>query len=721
MADLAANPVQSVQPAVALWRSIKQIDKAKINNWWMALRNSLAVSLPLLMGIEMGNPLGGVAVAIGALNVSYSDGYDPYSERAKRMLLWSFLSAVAVFIGSLGGRFYFSAMLTVAAWAFAAGMMLALNPRMGDLGLNTLVTVIVFSARGSATPVGAFYSGLLVLGGGLVQTVLALLFWPLRRNKPQLEAIGQAYCKLAQEVDPDPQTPQFVAIRTISSQEQETISALGRDHSIEGERFRLLYDQTDRVRLSLYLLTRLRDELGEGDTQRSELEGDAADELDQFLKGASKLLAAISDVLRKGASEEDFEALRKPLRELVERAITRRNKSELRLGDKIAAALDVAVGQLRMVAYLTANTTEKGEKAFLRSAQAKPWKLQTTNWRATMKANMTWSSPVFRHALRLCICVMVAEAIGRSISWQRAYWLPMTVAVVLKPDFGTTFSRGSLRLAGTIVGLILSTFLYHSVPQSGWSQLLLVGVFTFVLRYLGPANYGVFTLAISGLIVFLLAATGVAPGGVILARGLNTIAGGLLALLAYAVWPTWERTTIADSLAEMIEAVRAYFRGVADELDRKESDREVLDQERNRWRLKRSAAEAGVDRVTSEPGSSQVKIVCLNSIMASSRVLVNNIMGLEAGFTNSAPATAPETFRRFANDVEITLYQLAAALRGSSFATKNLPRLREDHRHLLESRDAFSPADEYILIETDRLTVGLNTLREQVERYLLDC
>ena len=45
-------------------------------------------------------------------------------------------------------------------------------------------------------------------------------------------------------------------------------SALGNDHTMEGDRFRLLFDQVDRLRLSAYLLVRLRDQLGERDDQR---------------------------------------------------------------------------------------------------------------------------------------------------------------------------------------------------------------------------------------------------------------------------------------------------------------------------------------------------------------------------------------------------------------------------------------------------------------------
>jgi uncharacterized membrane protein YccC len=403
---------------------------------------------------------------------------------------------------------------------------------------------------------------------------------------------------------------------------------------------------------------------------------------------------------------------------LVDRAQARKHEPALKLGEKIAAALDVVVGQLRLVVQLASNSTEQGETEFLESAQAKPWKLRTTHWRATMRANLNWNSPVFRHALRLSLCVALADGIQRGISWQRAYWIPMTVAVVLKPDFTTTFSRGTLRLLGTVGGVLVATIVYIALPQSGWTQLLMVGVYAFFLRYLGPANYGVFTVAISGLIVFLLAATGVSPGEVIVARTLNTIAGGLLALAAYAVWPTWEKNTISDSFADMLDAVRLYFRAVSEQFQHPEAS---ADQERNHWRLKRTEAEASADRVAAEPGTSRAKIDCLSSILASSHALVHAVMGLEAGLVQSVPKTPPQAFQTFAKDVDFTLYFLANALRGSAFANKTLPQLREDHRRLLESRDAFSSVDEYVLIETDRLTVSLNTLREQVARYVSGC
>jgi uncharacterized membrane protein YccC len=272
-----------------------------------------------------------------------------------------------------------------------------------------------------------------------------------------------------------------------------------------------------------------------------------------------------------------------------------------------------------------------------------------------------------------------------------------------------------LRLLGTFGGLLLATTLFHLLPVSAITQLLLVGAFSFCLRYWGPANYGIFTLAVSGLVVFLIAAAGNSPEGVVAARALNTLAGGLLALVAYVLWPTWERTQVADGFAEMIEASRLYLQGVFKEFEVGERS---LEQERREWRRARSNVEASVDRVIAEPGITALKRDTLLSMLASSRALMLAVVGLGAGMGDKQTQTTPAALRTFAHDVDFTLYFLASALRGSKPASDGLPQLREDHRKLVEARGSFAQDDDFILAETDRLTVSLNTLREQVMRYV---
>ena len=135
----------------------------------------------------------------------------------------------------------------------------------------------------------------------------------------------------------------------------------------------------------------------------------------------------------------------------------------------------------------------------------------------------------------------------------------------LRPDFTTTISRGVLRLGGTFAGLLLAT-LFIICFLTPRSRNLSWWVFLRIACEAGPANYGMFSVAVSGLIVFLIAMTGVSPGEVI-GRARNRTRGRrVLALVAYALWPTWERTQVSDVMAEMIDRTRDYFRAVTMQL-----------------------------------------------------------------------------------------------------------------------------------------------------------
>ncbi len=718
--SMAINPntnVPAVSWPLAFWRILKRLDKSKLNSAGMALRNSLAVALPLSIGIATGHPLIGIAISTGALNVAYSDGRDPYAHRARRMLTWSVLGAVAVFLGSVTGNYHLLAILLATAWALAAGLLVSISSRAADLGLNTLVAVIVYGARGAMSPKGALYAGLLVLGGGLLQTALALLSWPVRRYKPERRAIGGVYLELATQAGQATQDILSAPLKQPSAEVQDTLSALGRDHSTEGERFRLLFDQADRLRFSIYGVSRLRAGLEHEKSGRTTPESDGVEALDQMLRIARELLRSIGNsLLNDDPSAIDPEVL-KQLKQLLKRVQSSAGVLSSTFAREFAPAADVLAGQLRVTAQLTEHMTTSGAEDFARRESATPLKLQLSSWLETLRANLDIHSPPFRHAIRLALCVAMGDAIGRSINTGRNYWLAMTVAVVLKPDFATTISRGVLRLCGTFCGLLLATALFHFLPHSAVTQLVLVGVFMFFMRYVGPANYGIFSITISGLIVFLIAATGVEPSEVVFERAVNTAAGGIFALIAYAAWPTWERSQVSDVMAEMIDRTRDYFRAVVKRFESEdEFVKAALDKTRDAWRQARSNAEASVDRLAAEPGTDSARLDCLTSMLASSHAFVRVTMELEAGVIQTGVRTLPGAFQAFAHDVEFTLYFLAAALRGSEAATETLPRLREDHRRLVEACNESSAIDEYVLIETDRLTVSLNTLREQVMR-----
>ncbi len=697
---MALIPERHVQSA--LWLTVVRLDRSKFNTL-IAFRNALAIALPLAVGTALHAPLIAVAITTGALNVAFSDGYDPYPQRARRMLSWSALGGVAVFIGAATGGANVTATMVAAVWAFIAGMLMAVGSRAGDLGLNTLVTVIVFASR-PMTVESACYAGLLVFGGGVLQTSFALLLWPVRRWRPEQESVGQAYLELARAVHPDADRETAAFLHTPAAAVQDTLDALGRDHTVEGERYRLLFDQANRIRVSAFAL---RHAMGNGG--EAEVDSHAR----RLLALASQVVNELGQCIAAGTAMLTVSLLLGQVNQTAQAA------RQSGAPERLRSAMEALSGQLRVVTQLAARTVSEGMPKLAGREVAAAWSLPISSWIETLRANLDFSSTFFRHAVRLAVCVAAGDAIGRSVDWRRTYWIPMTVAVILKPDFGSTFSRGALRLLGTFSGLVLATVLYHVMPATPWTQLLLVGAFALLLRSIGPANYGVFSATVAGLVVFLIAATGVAPIETVTARGINTAAGGILALAAYAVWPTWERGQIRQTMAEMLDRCRDYFHAVARRLEREDEQLETaLEDSRLNWRLARSNAEASVDRLNGEPGATPEQLALLNSMLASSHGVAYSVMVLEAELRHVAPAAPDGASLAFLHDAEFTLYFLAAALRGAPSALEGLPDLRRSYRRLAEEREGLAPGYDFLAEETDRLTVSLNTLREQVERLV---
>jgi uncharacterized membrane protein YccC len=169
-------------------------------------------------------------------------------------------------------------------------------------------------------------------------------------------------------------------------------------------------------------------------------------------------------------------------------------------------------------------------------------------------------------------------------------------------------------------------------------------------------------------------------------------------------------------MARMLDGYRLYVREVLKSYDAGNPD--GLDRARVAARLARTNLEASVERSNAEPGASQESVRSRNSLLASSHRLAHALMALEAGLSTSRSAPPREAFRKFANDVELTLYYLAAALRGSPLAPDALPDLREDHRALVQTGDSHSQPYALMNVETDRITNSLNTLSEEVLRWL---
>jgi uncharacterized membrane protein YccC len=690
-------------PRTGLWQEIVRFDRALVRPL-IGVRNAAGVVMPLIAGALLGRTASGLIVATGALNVAFSDTDLPYLVRARRMLAASLLVAIGVIGGALCGWHKPLIVASASAWAFAAGMLVAVDQTAADLGTISLVTLVVFAAL-PMSPENALLSGALAFGGGLLQTLISVLLWPLRRHTAQRRALAELFHGLAELAERRLGTPfEAPAGSAQSTQAQESLLALDRDYSMDAERYRALLSQGERIRLSVLALNRIRVRL-----ERSGNAPETLVRLGRFLDGAVEFLRGIGDELADGVPR-DTAARAEDARQLAQTLC----EQPAELGAEGVKLINAIAGQFRAAKDLVeASGLELRAGASSRQDRWRPRRLRLQTVRGTLRANLSLQSAAFRHAVRLCVCVGIAETLGLWLGLTRSYWAPMTVAIVLKPDFTATFSRGVLRLGGTVVGLLLATGLFHAGLSRPGSEIALIALLTFAARGFGPANYGIAATAITGLVVLLVALNGTAPGPVIHWRGLNTLLGGAVSLVAYAAWPTWERTQVAEMFARLLDAYAAYFQAVRRAYERPQDPREWgLDARRLAGRRARSNAEASMMRLASEPGTSTETMRLWSGVLANSHRLANALMALEAALSTDASSPARPAFARLASDVEIVFHSMAASLRGSPLAVEDLPDLREDHNRLVREGDA----GRYTLVnlEMDRVVNSLNTLALEV-------
>jgi hypothetical protein len=164
------------------WRAVARVQKEKIRPW-IGVRNAAGVILPLAAAAAAGSLASGLALATGALTVSYSDSDVPYGLRLRYLLTASVLTGLAVAGGSVVASHGWAGSLLILLWTFAAGMLACLEPAIADMGVISLVTLLIWAST-PLRPNNAVIAGLLAFAGGLVQTLAALALRPLQRYGP---------------------------------------------------------------------------------------------------------------------------------------------------------------------------------------------------------------------------------------------------------------------------------------------------------------------------------------------------------------------------------------------------------------------------------------------------------------------------------------------------------------------------------------------------------
>lgn len=668
----------------------------------VALRNALAVVAPLAIGVAIGQTSAGLAVATGALNTMFTDQPGPYRLRMQRMLLAATAAGLSAYVGILIGAHAVVFAVVALVYAFAGGMLVALGPVAARVGLTSMIVMMVTADMrlpvGTAPGVAA-----LILAGGLLQMLLAIAAWPLQRYRPERFALADVLRQLAHTARNPPDAAQRPPV---SQAALEALVMLHGEHRARGmamRSFRILAEVCERARMDLLALSDLH----------ARLRDDAARErIEAVLAHAGIGLDDLAEAVHAGQPSSrialDLDALQRKVKALSPTehdGSSRRDARLLRIAHVRAESL---AGQLRSLARNADTASSRGEVEAQRVEARLPPSLRPSASLPILRANLTPSSVAFRHAVRSALCVAFAVACERALAMPHGVWIPMTAAVVMRPDFGGTLRFGVLRVAGTLAGLLLTTLLVHYAMQDVGLVLLLMLVLCVAFRLLAQVNYAIGVAMLTGMLVLMLSFRGMAPAEAIEARLVATLLGSALALIAYALWPTWEGGRVKPILARLIDAYRLHLAAVFD------SRLDDLLESRAVARRARTNAEASLVRLRAEPrrGGSSAALKQGDSLLANASRLIRATVLLESLLRDGAKLPQAAEFRAFADETGRILEAIASALREDHQV--ELPLLRPFERRLSAALTPLTDSDDAVALAVadacDRIADSVDTL-----------
>lgn len=499
--------------------------------WDLAILTAIAVATPIGLSLALmaGDPaiLGlGVLVSIGALITSVADRGGAAVDRVRRIVTIAVSAAVGLLIGCLALGHSAATVIVVVAASLVSGIAGVISANASQAALQFLVYAIV----GSGIDFGLrpiWLAPLVLLAGAawrLALTGIAIAIGG-RQRAPEKAAVASVYSAVASQLD-------AIGTPGVDAARRDVTTALNQAYDLMIAARTALAGRDPRWRI---LVTQLN-----AATPIVEAATTVSAEGERLPPSYANALRALARAVENPKSPPP--QLPAPDRSTPGRAAL---ASSLRLAGSLAAGDEPVT---------TTVPIQRPDAVGL--PRITPRQRMRTAADHLVSGGETWFA-----VLRLVVCIAVAEAISVLLPLDRPYWITLTVAVVMKPDFGSVFARAVQRGLGTVVGVLLGAAVVEVLPQ-GWTQVaalaLLAGAMPIAIR----RNYGLFSTFITPVIVIQLELVHSGDTGIIVSRVTDTLVGCAIVLaVGYLPWPsTWRPSRqLASRVADVATEVAGYL------------------------------------------------------------------------------------------------------------------------------------------------------------------
>ncbi|HKJ95488.1 MAG TPA: FUSC family protein [Gammaproteobacteria bacterium] len=535
--------------------------------FYSALRGTVAAAVPFLLLRHAGLPVEALFATIAVLNVSIGDSGGPYGQRLAAMTAIALVVPLVLLAGLLSQSVWWLAV----ALMFLVALLGGLARLYGAVGTALGVISSIVFLIGIEVPADlrqSLYAAAAYFGGAVWTVLIALVVWRLRPYRRVRYELGEGFRQLA------------LLLRRVREQ---SVAPVSRGPGEE----RLAADQR-RARATLESAEHILGETLAGTEGVPAFLSDLVVLIRCGLR-VNAAAASLGSALDRPHAEALSDDSRKAMAGLLEAFETVCIDIALALLDRTAGRRSLgaarerlqqweqsvaggARGEIDTLANVILVQLEAGQRVMERLAEPNLGArlLPPLHGRAfpavnlaTLRANLSFRSLVFRHALRAAVTASAATAAYLLFGIPHGMWLALTVVIVLQPQLGPTLTRALQRTAGTVLGAVVAGVLVYLFRNSaGMEAAILVCLFLTLLFF--RQRYWLAIVFLTPLIILLLSLLVHHPWISIVERIGNTLGGAALALLAASVlWPNREYRQLPEATAEAIEANRRYLAALA--------------------------------------------------------------------------------------------------------------------------------------------------------------
>lgn len=574
--------------------------------FYLSLRHAVGALIPLVISEMLGYQTIGLTMMLGAFFVSGVDIAGTFQSKAKALLITTALSLSITFLLLLAGGQQLLILVLLFVFIFGLAYISPFSLRFSLMGImGYLAIILAISMTGRFDTVSQIlHHCFLLLGGSLwyIAYALAIHFFTgtrvitrrlARCMKQTTHYFQQRVALVEPEVDHDRGIFKLAQLQQELNETQESVrellfsnTSLLSGRSSERRRYYLIFiELVDMHELAMATpidYPKVRDLLHR--YPEYNIIREIIDEIHNEIHLLAEVLLKNKEYNRPLKLQEELESLERHLIQLKQDAFSDKEhdeeayhtlkRIELYLHKQLQK---VEVIQNVVLDYKTyeedKEVTDKEPSTDLSTTDLPQFVTPNPlNWGSIID-NLSFDSSYFRYALRTATTAVAGYSLAHFLGFQNAYWVLLTILVVMKPGYGATNRRFFQRIVGTLIGAAIAYGLYLLDPTH-LASLAIFGIsltlaFTYVVR-----NYVVASSFFTIFVIFMYSFLNREIPSMVVFRVIDTIVGAVLVIGSVRyLWPSWEyqkfplllQHSLRDNKKYLQKVVNYLFKGDYDE------------------------------------------------------------------------------------------------------------------------------------------------------------